>query len=110
MSERLTCSAIEPRVIRGERRPTLCGRDHDPETGVLRSGRRRRRSRRALERELAETRARLVASRALLREAADAAVLVVGNRMPMKPSEWERRRAGEAALGRVIVAVFGVPS
>lgn len=68
MSERLTCSAIEPRIVRGERRPTLCGRpscatrdgrpycrDHDPDTGVLRAGRRRRRSRRALERELADT-------------------------------------------------------
>lgn len=70
MSERLTCIATEHRVIRGDRRPLPCGRpacamrdgrpycrDHDPDAGVLRAGRRRRRTRRALERELEALRA-----------------------------------------------------
>lgn len=72
MSERLTCIATEHRVIRGDRRPLPCGRpacamrdgrpycrDHDPDAGVLRAGRRRRRTRRALERELEALRRQL---------------------------------------------------
>lgn len=71
MTARLTCVATTHQVVRGERRPLPCGRpacamrdgrpycrDHDPDAGVLRAGRRRRRTRRALERELEAMRAR----------------------------------------------------
>lgn len=115
MSERLTCSAIEPRVIRGERRPTLCGRpscatrdgrpycrDHDPDTGVLRAGRRRRRSRRALERELADTLTKLGA---LERALADSQI-AHGNTRDNFLAAMTRLRAAEHELGMPFHAFF----
>jgi len=84
MTERLTCVATEHRVIRGDRRPVPCGRpacsmrdgrpycrDHDPDAGVLRAGRRRRRTRVALERENEALRARRALDTGLFEAAMD---------------------------------------